>query len=240
MKANQPASNAAQFLLAGHTLVPLPQKLLWWPARETLLVADIHLGKAATFRARGIPVPEATTDDSLQRLSESITQVSAKRVIFLGDFLHAREAHAPKVQASIRAWRAAHAHVQCILVRGNHDSHAGDPSTSLDIRVVNEPWCEDGLALMHHPKSVPGHVVLCGHLHPAYRLATRSESVRLPCFWLRRDVLVLPAFGAFTGTATVSPTEGEGVWLCAPGKVIAAPGYAVSTAQVEEGLLLRA
>ena len=43
-------------LLAGEPVHLLAQHALWWPAQGTLFIADLHLGKAATFRARGIPV----------------------------------------------------------------------------------------------------------------------------------------------------------------------------------------
>ena len=44
--------------LAGEQMDLLPERAVWWGARGALLVADVHLGKASTFRARGLPVPE--------------------------------------------------------------------------------------------------------------------------------------------------------------------------------------
>jgi uncharacterized protein len=41
-------------------IVLLPGRAAWMPATRTLLVADLHLGKAATFRHAGIPVPEGS------------------------------------------------------------------------------------------------------------------------------------------------------------------------------------
>ena len=40
---------------AGETVWLLPERALWWPAQRMLMVADAHFGKAATFRARGVP-----------------------------------------------------------------------------------------------------------------------------------------------------------------------------------------
>lgn len=42
---------------AGYTFQLLPQRALWWASEKTLLVADVHLGKGATFRALGQPLP---------------------------------------------------------------------------------------------------------------------------------------------------------------------------------------
>lgn len=60
--APQPlADGACAIALHGERIDLLPERAAWWPAARTLFVADAHLGKAAVFRARGLPVPEATT-----------------------------------------------------------------------------------------------------------------------------------------------------------------------------------
>ncbi|MBZ0171464.1 MAG: DEAD/DEAH box helicase, partial [Phycisphaerales bacterium] len=63
----------------------LPERAVWWPARRTLLVADLHLGKPASFRSAGAPVPEQVTGADLARLSSLIKTQHAQRVIVLGD-----------------------------------------------------------------------------------------------------------------------------------------------------------
>lgn len=37
--------------VAGETVVLLPERALWIPAHHVVVVADLHWGKAATFRA---------------------------------------------------------------------------------------------------------------------------------------------------------------------------------------------
>ncbi len=37
---------------AGKPVQLLPERALWWPAGQALFVADLHLGKAATFPRR--------------------------------------------------------------------------------------------------------------------------------------------------------------------------------------------
>ena len=47
--------------VAGEKLVLLPERVAYWPAKKALFVADFHLGKAASFRSAGIPLPSGTT-----------------------------------------------------------------------------------------------------------------------------------------------------------------------------------
>ena len=199
--------------LAGESVELLPERALWWPAAQTLFVADLHLGKAASFRALGQPVPAGTTQDNLQRLSRLIEGHGARRLVFLGDFLHAAPALRPQQIEPVQAWRDAHAGLDCVLVRGNHDRHAGDPPASLGISTVDEPWRPDGgpLAACHHPQRLPGLTVLAGHWHPAVSLrGPARDRERLPCFCQTEGLLVLPAFGAFTG-ASVRPLPPDAI-----------------------------
>ena len=203
------SSGALAQTLGGESLWLLPERALWWPATRTLFVADVHLGKAATFRALGQPVPAGTTLDNLQRLSELIEQHGAARLVVLGDLLHAPAAHRPALIDAVLQWRDVHADLDCVLVRGNHDSHAGDPPPSLRIHTVDEPLRLGPFAACHHPRRVADAFVLAGHLHPATWLHGRAhERQRLPCFCRSEGLLILPAFGAFTGTTTAGLPAG--------------------------------
>lgn len=194
----------------------LPEKAAFLPESRTLLVADVHIGKAVSFRRLGVPVPRGTTSETLAALTGLVARVDAGHVVFLGDFLHSSAAHAPATLAAVARWREAHAAVNLTLVRGNHDDRAGDPPPHLWIEPVDEPLELGGFALCHHPRPHPGAYVLGGHLHPCVTLAGRAhDRLRLPCFWFRGAVGVLPAFGAFTGMHTIRPAPGDRVFAIA-------------------------
>lgn len=201
-----PAGDLAITLPGGTTLWLLPQRAVWWPAARTAFVADVHFGKAATFRRAGQPVPHGTTADNLARLDAVLAVTGAQHLVFLGDFLHARSGAADALWSQLLPWRERHAAVRMTLVRGNHDLHAGDPPQTLDIALVDEPWRpEEGAEVMacHHPQTVVGSTVLAGHWHPTATLrGLARDSVKVPCFALNPGLLVLPAFGAFTGGST--------------------------------------
>lgn len=208
----------------GSTWELLADGAAFWTERRWLVIADAHFGKAAAFRALGVPVPQGTTTETLGRLDRLIDALEPAALVILGDFLHAREAHAPATLAALAAWRRRHAQLAIVLVEGNHDLSAGRPPLELNIEVVTEPWRVDTLAFCHHPQFVPGAAALAGHLHPAIRLNGRADdSVRLPCFWLREGLAVLPAFGAFTGGARFDREPGDRVVALAEGRLYEIP-----------------
>ena len=195
---------------AGETLWLLPEHALWWPTRGALFIADLHLGKAATYRALGQPVPAGTTHENLRRLSCLLAHYKPAQLVFLGDFLHAAQARTASVFNALASWRAHFAALDCVLVRGNHDNRAGDPPATLGIRVVDEPFLMGPIAACHHPQLQPGHFVLAGHLHPVVRLrGPARDHMRLPCFCFKERLAILPAFGEFTGGWRVEPQPGQ-------------------------------
>lgn len=209
---------------AGETLHLLPAHALWWPAGQTLFIADLHLGKAASYRALGQPVPGGTTRDNLARLGALITQHQPQRLLFLGDFLHAATGRTPSVMQTLSWWRAQHHGVAMTLVRGNHDDRAGDPPPDAGIVVEDEPWLLGPFACCHHPQKHSTHFVIAGHLHPVVRLGGPArDALRLPCFVSEPGHAILPAFGAFTGGHTLPAAPGRSFHAIGGQRVWAVP-----------------
>ncbi|MFL5616377.1 MAG: ligase-associated DNA damage response endonuclease PdeM [Gemmatimonadaceae bacterium] len=215
------ASRDAALGLAGEQVILMAEHALYWPAATTLFVADAHFGKAATFRAGGIFVPPGTTTSALARLDGAVARMGATRLIFLGDLLHAREGRSPETLRLVTEWRASRPQLEAILVRGNHDRSAGDPPESLGIACVDAPMLEEPFAYAHHPRTLDGSFVLTGHVHPAVRLRGPGRQYeRLPCFWIRPTMAVLPAFGDFTGLGDIELEDGDRVFVVADGSVV--------------------
>ena len=207
--------------VAGETLVLLPERAAYWPARKTLFVADFHLGKAASFRRAGIPLPSGTTTENVSRLDRAISATQAEEVVFLGDFLHSAEGRAPRTFATFSAWRESRKAVALTIVRGNHDKKAGEPPAEWNVRCIEAGEALGPFVLNHEPGPVRGGYALSGHIHPAVRLSASGEKpLRLPCFWFGARYGVLPAFGAFTGNADVLPRRGDQVFVIAEEEVV--------------------
>mgnify|MGYP003576040014 CR=1 FL=1 len=193
----------------------MPERAVFEPASGTLFVADVHLGKAAVFRARGIPVPHGTSGETLDRLAAAVARTAATRLVVLGDFLHAKESQSATTLAALAAWREAHPHLECVVVEGNHDRHAGQVQDTFGFRTLHGPWVSGALRGVHDPAeaSVPGPWTLAGHVHPVVRLRGRHDTLRVPCFWLRGRVLTLPSFGPTTGGFEPSLGETDQVFV---------------------------
>lgn len=212
--------------VAGERLALLPERAAYWPAANTLFVADLHVGKAATLRAHHVPIPPGSTSHDLERLSDALDRTGAERLVVLGDLFHARAGRiAERTLDRIADWRMRHAQLDLLLVRGNHDVHAGDPPETVGFTVVAEPFEAGPFVLRHHPHKEPDGYVLSGHIHPAAALRGRGrDNMRLPCFWFGERVGVLPAFGGLTGSVVVKPAPGDQVCVVVDGAVACVSG----------------
>jgi DNA ligase-associated metallophosphoesterase len=197
----------------------LVERAVWHAPSRTLWVADVHLGKAATYRALGQPAPTGTTRENLSRLTALVEAQNAARLVFLGDLFHARRSYAA-ISDMFLAWRNRHRDLAIVLVRGNHDLRAGDPSPDMRIEMASEPYATGTIEGRHLPLEESealretGATVLAGHIHPTIRLrGPGRDSMRFPCFLLQGRQVILPAFGEFTGGAAFN--HGPMTGICA-------------------------
>ena len=181
----------ARLRLADEEVLLLPERALFWPRAGTLVAADFHWGKGATFRAAGIPIPMGGTGDDLARLDAALLRTCARRLVVLGDLFHARAGRiASRTLAELRRWRDLRSELEILLVRGNHDRHAGDPPADLRINCVNAPAFVPPFELRHEPP------------------ATRSRGICTPAWCWR-----VPDCSASGSPASGSPPAR---WCCLP------------------------
>lgn len=211
-------AGSLEVVLAGEAVRLLADRALFWPARRRLVIADLHLGKGAAFRAMGIAVPRGGTAHDLVRLRDLLRVTGATALWILGDFLHG--GWTPQVAADWRAFRSDHAHIDMAVVPGNHD-RAFDAAAAGVTAVA--PGSVDPPLLFHHLPTAPDRPdrhVLCGHVHPVVRL---PQLGRHPLFWLRAGMCVLPAFSAFTGGHDLALASARGSVACVGGELLRLP-----------------
>nr|MBI1230965.1 ligase-associated DNA damage response endonuclease PdeM [Cytophagales bacterium] len=201
-------------------LTLLKEKALWMPQNKRLFLADTHFGKAGHFRKAGIPIPEDIHTSDFIKLEGMLAVLGPSEVYILGDLFHSDWNGAWE---QVKEFLLAYPSIQFHLVLGNHDILKPFHYRQTVLRV-HRPGLElDGLLLTHEPLAVvpEGKINLCGHLHPGVRLRGRGrQNLRLPCFFLQNRRLVLPAFGQFTGSASVQVSPGDRVFVITPNEVI--------------------
>ncbi len=185
----------------------MPDRAAFWPAQATLLIADLHLGKAEAMRTHGIPVPTSVGDESLDRLARIISQTQARRVIILGDLLHAPAGITTDLTNRVAAWRDsidAASRIDLCLVPGNHDRAVARVAEAWRLQILTPVHAQGTLTLTHEPPAPesPGAFV-SGHIHPAISLPRGHGPSKVACFHLSGSTLILPAFSRFTGGVPV-------------------------------------
>ena len=218
-------TNSLNVTINGIELTLFAERAAFTEQHDTLFVADTHFGKDATFRRHGLPVPVGSSEQTLQIISQLLSDTSARRLVILGDLFHARSSLSQGVKQSLDAFFAQHASVECTLVRGNHDRHLKSLPPEWPVEIVEPEARIGGIVLSHEPMPVPDNAeaVFCGHLHPSIRLGNARESVgKLPCFWLSDGCLVFPAIGAFTGTHAIDLKDDDRAWVVVDDEIIEA------------------
>lgn len=195
----------------GEDLILDANRALFWPKRQLLVLADLHLGKSTHFRREGIGVPIGLFEKELMRMSELIQNYEPNTLLFLGDLFHSS---LNQEWIHFVAWRQNYSHLRFLLTKGNHDilpkAHYENAGIDLEDFLVLEPFIffhgdKDWLCAQNYP--------IVGHKHPAIRIKGKAkQSEILPCFIFGEDRATLPAFGKFTGKSLQTPCEGDRIF----------------------------
>ncbi|MAY84938.1 MAG: metallophosphoesterase [Flavobacteriales bacterium] len=207
--------------LCGQELELLPQKAIYWKDRNTLLLADLHLGKSTHFRKHGIAVPNASKNKNWLLLHQLFRIESLREVIFLGDLFHSDYNKDWEVFGELLE---LYPNLKFHLVNGNHDILDERHYSKLGIEMHAENLQLDPFILTHEPlDEEPDNELynLAGHIHPGVRLRGKGrQSHRSACFYFGMSGGILPAFGSFTGLHTLDVKEGDRVFVIVENKVI--------------------
>lgn len=222
-------------------VILLGDRALYLPARKTVVVSDVHLGKSASFRQRNFFAPSGMHTRDIERLERLIKEYEAERLFVLGDLVHAQDGINAEVIDEFARFRERIGHCRVSLVLGNHDRKVKLPP-SWQLEIIKKNVLEDGIVFSHEPLASDQTLddkqnsenaqkidfALCGHIHPAAVLTGAArQRERLPCFWLSASPrqMVLPAFGVFTGMYSISPGRADRVFVLADGTVIETKFY---------------
>lgn len=165
-------------------------------SRRTLIVSDLHLEKGSAAAARGQPVPVHDSHDTLQRLKHVIDRYEPRTLISLGDSFHDTGASARMVLADKEALARLCASVpDWVWIGGNHDPQI---PAFCGGRFLSE-IALGGIVLRHQPVQVSRAPQIAGHYHPKTSVSAGRYRFSGRCFAVSDSLIVMPAFGAYTG-----------------------------------------
>jgi DNA ligase-associated metallophosphoesterase len=200
------------FVIKEQKLVLSAERCLFWEDQQTLILSDMHIGKAAHFRKSGIAVPQQIFQEDLHRLFQQIHFFSPKRIIVTGDLFHS-ESNLEHEWFS--KWRAALEGIQLILVKGNHEILNNHIYEKLGIEIVEKELVVTPFRFAHDltHDSNEEYYLFSGHTHPGIKIAGKAkQSFVFPCFYFTSAYCILPAFSKFTGKHLIEMKKGEKVF----------------------------
>ena len=217
-------SGSLSLEILGETMLLHPDRAVIWPRRRTAIVADTHFGKSAVFRRHGVPVPSGSDAHDRERLSRLLHCTRARRLIILGDFVHAPLDAASDEARDWEAWSAQLHDIEIVVIAGNHDRHRSGGWRPA-VRWHDDELIEAPFRFTHDADGSSGRngglFTLSGHIHPTARIrGLRKRAATVPIFWRREAGLVLPSFGVFTGGHVVSPADGDSIYAAGPESVV--------------------
>jgi DNA ligase-associated metallophosphoesterase len=183
------------FSFAGQGFAASIDGALFWPERNALLVADLHLEKASWFAGFGQMLPPYDSIATLQSLERIIDHSGATALYCLGDSFHDRHG-CDRLPANARALLTClTTRLDWVWITGNHDAgfidHCGGR--------IEEELDVGGIILRHEADPADPRPEMSGHFHPKLRLHLKGRQVSRRCFIASDTKLILPAFGSLTG-----------------------------------------
>lgn len=192
-----------------------PERTILWEKQNTLIIADLHIGKTGRLRRPGKTIPQKVYKEDLQRLFTQILYSKADQLIIVGDLSQSRS---NKEMEIFKRWRNDFSSLSIQLVNGNDDILNNSWYDELNI-TRSDRLLIDGFSFCHDPEDIKSSIALknpytfSGHLHPGINIkGMGKQAIQFPCFYFKNSYATLPAFSRFTGFSKVSPKKGENVF----------------------------
>ena len=166
-----------------------------------MILSDLHIGKSAHFQKSGIPIPSSMLQQDLLRLQELIHHFNATTLMIVGDLFHAEY---NTDLDEFKVWLQQFENLKIQLIKGNHDRLSNRIYNQFNIEVISKVLQLGSLKFVHDFTSIDkDYFTISGHTHPGVFIKGKAKQrIKLPCFQVTKNQLILPAFSLFTGLNT--------------------------------------
>jgi hypothetical protein len=214
-------TGASRILLSGKSFVADPTGALFWPAENTLIVADLQLSKCSYLDGEDVVLPPYDTASAFEKLEDALDRYDPLRVIALGNSF-----------AGLSSDGLSHHQSDWLLdmMEGREwywvaPDHCGPPE-ALGGTVVPQMML-GGIKFRAEPVRAPVANEIAGGLHPVAQVSHYGHLVRGRCFVTNGMRMILPSLGDYSSGANVlspafDPLLGQGglfVWFISQDRV---------------------
>lgn len=183
------------------------QRAMFWEKEKALILSDLHIGKTAHFRKNGIALSDQVFENDLQRLSILIEYFKPNKILVVGDLLHAGDNSGVD---KFCEWKNQCSNLEFYLIEGNHDRISKKLEAKLCLNFRDESLEIDDFIFVHDFQKKNENFQVTGHIHPGFVINSSVKNIKLPCFVVSDNQLLLPAFSEFTGLDTKNlPKKGR-------------------------------
>jgi len=200
-------------------------KSLYFPEKEILLVADLHIGYEESLNEQGIFMPRRQFEETmadLEKVFEKIGEV--KEVVILGDLKHefglisSQEwGEVRKVLDYLKSKTG-----KIVLIKGNHDTVL-EPIAKREEVEIKECYVKKDICFLHGDKLIAEcmdkkiKMLVMGHRHPAVVLRDGYKKEKYKCFlvgkWKGKKIIILPSFFPFVEGSEISSIEDNRMFI---------------------------
>ena len=166
---------------------------------KTIVLADLHFGKAKSLNISGFQIPPYDIKETLYKLKKVIEIYKPSRIITLGDNFHDKFSILNMNNQEIIELNKITETVDFKWVTGNHDKKLFSKD-KIGGKFFNS-FQDNDLSFKHikSKNNSKNSFEFSGHFHPKTIIKINNSSYSYKCFVVSRDFCILPSFGHFTG-----------------------------------------
>ena len=134
-------------------------------------------------------------------LGQLITYFKPTQLLIVGDLFHAES---NTDLNTFENWINQFNTLRMVLIKGNHDRISTAVAERFKLSIMSPSLFIPPLNFVHdYEETLFNHFCISGHTHPGVLMEGKGrQRIKLPCYQLTDNQLILPAFSLFTGLNT--------------------------------------
>jgi len=171
---------------------------LFWFQKNIAIVSDLHLEKGSSYAATGQLIPPFDSEETLNKLINSLKKNNVNKIILLGDTFHDEDALKRIDSNSKGLLQYIIDNYDVVFILGNHEK-----KMKLEKITFYYDYVIDDIHFIHEAKQNSQHQI-SGHFHPVATVKVGRKKITEKCLLQSNNYLILPSFGTYTGGLNIN------------------------------------